>query len=169
MSRWMQRSPAAVFAERTACENSCLAAGLLHCVPSRRPVIRGALQALKRFAQREQARFTHMRGHGHQLGSAAQAPKILLLDEATSALDSRTERSIMASLQALQRGRTSLCVAHRLSTAAQCDQARRGHRGPGRGEAMRPLHCALWLVGCLFCLVLDLVVSFALSCDSVTI
>ncbi|KAK9825858.1 hypothetical protein WJX81_004932 [Elliptochloris bilobata] len=51
-----------------------------------------------------------------------KSPRVLLLDEATSALDSRTERSIMASLQALQRGRTSLCVAHRLSTAAQCDQ-----------------------------------------------
>ncbi len=57
---------------------------------------------------------------------------MLLLDEATSALDSRTERSIMASLQALQKGRTALCVAHRLSTAAQCDQARPAHVGQAR-------------------------------------
>ena len=59
-----------------------------------------------------------------------KAPRVLLLDEATSALDARTERSILGALQALQRGRTSLCVAHRLSTAAQCDQARARSRAP---------------------------------------
>ena len=47
---------------------------------------------------------------------------ILLCDEATSALDSRTEKQILQALQALAHGRTSLFVAHRLSTAAQCDQ-----------------------------------------------
>lgn len=74
------------------------------------------------------AHVAHMHACGPSCACASQAPKVLLLDEATSALDSRTERSIMASLQALQRGRTSLCVAHRLSTAAQCDQARAGPR-----------------------------------------
>lgn len=49
-------------------------------------------------------------------------PRILLFDEATSALDSGTEQSILAALQALGRGRTTLFVAHRLTTAAQCDQ-----------------------------------------------
>lgn len=51
-----------------------------------------------------------------------QNPVILLCDEATSALDSRTEKQILQALQALAHGRTSLFVAHRLSTAAQCDQ-----------------------------------------------
>ena len=49
-------------------------------------------------------------------------PRILLFDEATSALDSGTEQSILAALQSLGRGRTTLFVAHRLTTAAVCDQ-----------------------------------------------
>jgi ABC-type multidrug transport system ATPase subunit len=51
-----------------------------------------------------------------------KAPRILLFDEATSALDARTEREILESLAQLASGRTSIFVAHRLSTAAQCDQ-----------------------------------------------
>jgi ATP-binding cassette, subfamily B (MDR/TAP), member 7 len=51
-----------------------------------------------------------------------QQPSLLIFDEATSALDSTTERSILQSLQELATGRTALFVAHRLSTAAQCDQ-----------------------------------------------
>eukprot|EP00877_Chromochloris_zofingiensis_P009454 jgi/Chrzof1/4762/Cz14g25100.t1 len=49
-------------------------------------------------------------------------PQILLFDEATSALDTRTEREILESMAQLAAGRTSIFVAHRLSTAAQCDQ-----------------------------------------------
>ncbi|KAL6774150.1 ATM2 [Auxenochlorella protothecoides x Auxenochlorella symbiontica] len=49
-------------------------------------------------------------------------PPVLLCDEATSALDSTTEKEILGSLFALARGRTTLLVAHRLSTAAQCDK-----------------------------------------------
>lgn len=51
-----------------------------------------------------------------------QAPRILLFDEATSALDAATERDILESVRALATGRTAVFVAHRLSTAAQCDQ-----------------------------------------------
>ena len=47
---------------------------------------------------------------------------MLLCDEATSALDSRTEKEILDSLLTLAEGRTSIFVAHRLSTAAQCDK-----------------------------------------------
>ena len=56
-----------------------------------------------------------------------KAPSIQLFDEATSALDGATERAVLAALARMGRGRTSIFVAHRLSTAAQCDQVcRRG-------------------------------------------
>ena len=54
--------------------------------------------------------------------SPSQEAPILLCDEATSALDSKTERDILEALQQLAAGRTSLFVAHRLSTAAQADK-----------------------------------------------
>lgn len=50
-----------------------------------------------------------------------QAPQILLFDEATSALDATTEKDILEAVRSLAVGRTSIFVAHRLSTAAQCD------------------------------------------------
>ena len=49
-------------------------------------------------------------------------PPILILDEATSALDSRTEAAIQETLQAIERGRTSIVIAHRLSTIVDADQ-----------------------------------------------
>ncbi len=49
-------------------------------------------------------------------------PKILLLDEATSALDNRTERQIQITLDALAKDRTTLVVAHRLSTVKDADR-----------------------------------------------
>ena len=47
---------------------------------------------------------------------------IVLMDEATSALDTKTERSIMTALGSLMTGRTTILIAHRLSTAARCDE-----------------------------------------------
>ena len=44
-------------------------------------------------------------------------PPILVLDEATSALDTSTEKDIQSALQRLMQGRSTLCVAHRLSVS----------------------------------------------------
>ena len=49
-------------------------------------------------------------------------PGILLLDEATSALDTHTEREIQASLKEVSAGRTTLVIAHRLSTVVDADE-----------------------------------------------
>ena len=51
-----------------------------------------------------------------------KGPSILLFDEATSALDSRTEREIQDSLNAVSADRTTLIIAHRLSTVVDADE-----------------------------------------------
>ena len=49
-------------------------------------------------------------------------PKVLILDEATSALDTVTEQSIQRSLDELSQGRTTIVIAHRLSTVRHADR-----------------------------------------------
>jgi len=49
-------------------------------------------------------------------------PRILILDEATSALDTRTEQDIQAALRGVSAGRTTLVIAHRLSTVVEADE-----------------------------------------------
>src|SRR5215207_8157650 len=49
-------------------------------------------------------------------------PPVLVLDEATSALDTRTERAVQAALDELAEGRTTIAIAHRLSTVRDADQ-----------------------------------------------
>jgi ATP-binding cassette subfamily B protein len=49
-------------------------------------------------------------------------PPVLLLDEATSALDNETERAVQAALDRLAEGRTTIAIAHRLSTVRDADQ-----------------------------------------------
>jgi ABC-type bacteriocin/lantibiotic exporter with double-glycine peptidase domain len=49
-------------------------------------------------------------------------PPILLLDEATSALDTHTEREIQSALQEVSKNRTTLVIAHRLSTVVEADE-----------------------------------------------
>ncbi|GAB5376873.1 MAG: ABC transporter ATP-binding protein/permease [Acuticoccus sp.] len=51
-----------------------------------------------------------------------KAPPILILDEATSALDTRTEEDIQSALDEVAAGRTTLMIAHRLSTVVKADQ-----------------------------------------------
>jgi ATP-binding cassette subfamily B protein len=80
-----------------------------------------------------------------------KAPPILILDEATSALDSHTEQEIQAALDMVSRGRTTLVIAHRLSTVIGADEiivvqdgeiAERGtHRALLRA---RGLYAAMW-------------------------
>ncbi|WP_340316439.1 ABCB family ABC transporter ATP-binding protein/permease [Rhizorhabdus argentea] len=49
-------------------------------------------------------------------------PPLLILDEATSALDSRTEADIQTTLRGVEQGRTTIVIAHRLSTVAHADE-----------------------------------------------
>ncbi|MFV1920125.1 ABC transporter ATP-binding protein/permease [Sphingomonas sp. MJ1 (PH-R8)] len=49
-------------------------------------------------------------------------PPVLILDEATSALDSRTEAEILSTLEAIEQGRTTIVIAHRLSTVVHADR-----------------------------------------------
>ncbi|MBL8667935.1 MAG: ABC transporter ATP-binding protein/permease [Rhodospirillales bacterium] len=80
-----------------------------------------------------------------------KAPAILVFDEATSALDTQTEKEIQASLREVSAGRTTLVIAHRLSTVVDADQiivleggriAERGRHTEllGRGGA----YAAMW-------------------------
>lgn len=67
-------------------------------------------------------------------------PKILILDEATSSLDSESERLIKDALDRLMLGRTTLVIAHRLSTVVSSDQILVLHEGrivdSGRHEGL---------------------------------
>ncbi|MBY6240766.1 ABC transporter ATP-binding protein/permease [Methylosinus sp. Sm6] len=80
-----------------------------------------------------------------------KGPPILILDEATSALDSFTEHEIQEALTRVSRGRTTIVIAHRLSTVVDADeilfldQGRIVERGPHRQLLARGgAYAAMW-------------------------
>ena len=66
-------------------------------------------------------------------------PRILIFDEATSALDSRAEKAIQAELERISQGRTTLVIAHRLSTVMDADDILVLTRGASSSAARTPL------------------------------
>ena len=69
---------------------------------------------------------------------------ILILDEPTSAVDTRTEAAIMQAMERLMHGRTTIMIAHRVSTLEHCDVmleiegGRISVRTPGTAPASNP-------------------------------
>jgi ABC-type multidrug transport system fused ATPase/permease subunit len=93
------------------------------------------------FINRLENRFEHMVGERgtslsvgqRQLISFARAlardPKVLILDEATSSVDNETEQIIQSAIKKMFEGRTSVIVAHRLSTIKEADKILVFHKG----------------------------------------
>jgi ABC-type multidrug transport system fused ATPase/permease subunit len=64
-------------------------------------------------------------GEKQRIGIAralAKNPEILIFDEATSALDTVSERVVQKSIDLVSKGKTSVIIAHRLSTVKNCDK-----------------------------------------------
>ena len=80
-----------------------------------------------------------------------KGPPILMLDEATSALDTMTEQEIQAALRQVSQNRTTLVIAHRLSTVVDADEIivldarpHRRARHPCGAACARGVYAAMW-------------------------
>jgi len=75
-------------------------------------------------------------------------PAILILDEATSSIDTQTEKLLQEGIQEMLRGRTSIIVAHRLSTIKNCDRilyiSNKGIAEMGSHEELMAKHGLYW-------------------------
>ncbi len=81
---------------------------------------------------RPQAQWTYIHTHIHTYIHTyihAQDAGILVLDEATSAVDVQTEGRVMSEIRPLRENKTTLIIAHRLSTVANADQIVVLHQG----------------------------------------
>jgi len=92
----------------------------------------------KKYAEPVTERGSTLSSGQRQLLSFARAlvrnPRILVLDEATSAVDPETERLIQDALEKMMEGRTSIIVAHRLSTVMRADRILVMHKGQLREQ-----------------------------------
>ena len=90
------------------------------------------------YDEKMQERGSTLSAGERQLVSFARAlagdPEVLVLDEATSHIDSETEALIQDALERMTRGRTSVVVAHRLSTIRNADRILVFHHGEIREE-----------------------------------
>jgi ATP-binding cassette, subfamily B, multidrug efflux pump len=78
----------------------------------------------------------------------AHDPRILILDEATSSVDTETEVRVRAALNSMVQGRTSVIIAHRLSTVQRADKILVMHKGQlreiGTHQALLAQHGLYW-------------------------
>ena len=96
--------------------------------------MRGLIRRLPKGLQEELGEGgSNLSGGERQLLSFARAlahdPKLLILDEATSSVDPETERLIQAAISAMTAERTTLVIAHRLSTVREADRILVMHHG----------------------------------------
>jgi ATP-binding cassette subfamily B protein len=106
-------APAASEAELWAALEAAQVDGVIRALPEGLETIVGARG--HRFSGGERQRLAIAR-------TLLKNPPVLVLDEATSALDTDTERELQAALDQLMAGRTTLTIAHRLSTVRGADQ-----------------------------------------------
>jgi D-methionine transport system ATP-binding protein len=114
-----------LFMQRDALRNVCYPMEIAGWDKTKARVHAAELLELVGMGEKANAYPTQLSGGQRQRVAIARAialdPKILLCDEATSALDSTTELKIQEALEELSRGRTSLIIAHRLSTLRNAD------------------------------------------------